>query len=158
MGERTQKDLGKFFLVGVVSTVVDYLLLNVFAVWLQLPLVLANSIAAPFSSFLSYKLNKKIVFEERMYGRRKTLLLYVAIVGFGILVIQNTLLHILEPSVARSIAEVVKPTLDSLGLHIREQVISINIAKVGASLLMALWNFFMLRRFVFVTKAEASTS
>lgn len=155
MSERTQKDLGKFFLVGVVSTALDYLLLNAFAVWLKLPLVLANSISAPFSSYVSYKLNKRVVFEDRMHGQRKTLLLYVAIVGTGVFVIQNSLLHIFEPSVARSIAEAVEPTLDNIGIRVSTDTIAINVAKIGASLLAALWNFYMLRRFVFVTKEQA---
>lgn len=158
MSQNQQKDLGKFFLVGVVATAFDYLLLNIFAVILGLPLVVANSISAPFSSFVSYKLNKRVVFEDRMHGRRKTLLLYVSIVGFGILIIQNSLLHLFENSLALGVAEAVKPALEFIQLGgISEQTIAINVAKIGASLIAALWNFFMLRRFVFVTKEEAKT-
>lgn len=153
MSSDQQKDLGKFFLVGVVATAFDYLLLNTFAVWLKFPLLIANSISAPFSSYLSYKLNKRVVFEDRMHGQRKTLILYALIVGFGILVIQNSLLHLLEGSVARSVAETIRPLFDVIGLdQLTEQTIAINVAKIAASLLAALWNFFMLRRFVFVTK------
>lgn len=155
MTQEEQKDLGKFFLVGVVATAFDYLLLNFFAVILGLPLLVANSISAPFSSFVSYKLNKKVVFEDRMHGRRKTLLLYVTIVGFGILAIQNSLLHILEGGLARTMAEFVMPALDLVHLgSIGESTVAINIAKIGASLIAALWNFYMLRRFVFVTKDD----
>ena len=155
MTKDQHKDLGKFFLVGVVSTTFDYLLLNLLAVMAGLPLLLANSVAAPFSSFLSYKLNKKVVFEDRMHGRRKTLLLYVAIIGFGILVIQNALLFLLEDGIARSVAQVVMPLLDVVNLgSLSESTVAINVAKIGASLLAALWNFFMLRRFVFVTKED----
>lgn len=150
-----QKDLGKFFLVGVVSTTFDYLLLNILAVVAGLPLLLANSIAAPFSSFLSYKLNKKVVFEDRMHGRRTTLLLYAAIIGFGILVIQNSLLFVLERGIAQTIAHGIMPLLDAVRLGgLNESTVAINIAKIGASLLAALWNFFLLRRFVFITKED----
>lgn len=159
MTKDQQKDLGKFFLVGVVSTTFDYLLLNLLAVAAGLPLLLANSIAAPFSSFLSYKLNKKVVFEDRMHGRRKTLLLYAAIIGFGILVIQNGLLFLLEGTVAQSIAHTVMPVLDIVNLgSLSESTVAINIAKIGASLIAALWNFFMLRRFVFVTKEDVDNT
>lgn len=155
MNHEQQKDLGKFFLVGVVATAFDYVLLNFFAIILGLPLLIANSISAPFSSFVSYKLNKRVVFEDRMHGQRKTLLLYVAIVGFGILVIQNTLLHFLEGSAARSLTDTVLPLLEFIHLgDIKEQAVTINIAKVGASLIAALWNFYMLRHFVFVTKDD----
>lgn len=157
MNQEQQKDLGKFFLVGVISTAFDYILLNIFAVLVGLPLLIANSISAPFSSYLSYKLNKKVVFEDRMHGRRKTLLLYVVIVATGILLIQNTLLHVFENSIARSLAEAVMPLLGLVHLGgISESTVAINIAKIGASLIAALWNFFMLRRFVFVTSEENS--
>ena len=159
MSSAQQKDLGKFFLVGVVSTAFDYLLLNIFAVLIGLPLLIANSISAPFSSFLSYKLNRHVVFEGRMYGRRKTLLLYVAIIAFGILIIQNSLLHIFENTLAHPLAESILPLLDAIRLgHISESTVAINLAKIGASLLAALWNFFMLRKFVFVTKDDLGSN
>lgn len=158
LSENQQKDLGKFFLVGVVATAFDYLLLNFFAVILGLPLLVANSISAPFSSFVSYKLNKRVVFEDRMHGKRKTLVLYVAIVGVGILVIQNSLLHLFEDGLALTVAETIKPLLEFVRLGgLSEQTIAINVAKIGASLIAALWNFFMLRRFVFITKDDADT-
>lgn len=151
MTQENQKEFGKFFLVGVASTGFDYLLLNFFAVILGIPLLIANSISAPFSSYVSYRLNKRLVFEDRMHGQRKTLMLYVMIVAFGILVIQNTLLHLLQGSIAQTLAETVHSTI---GGSLSTEALAINIAKVGASLIAALWNFFMLRRFVFVTKDD----
>lgn len=155
MSSDQQKDLGKFFLVGVVATTFDYILLNILAVIIGLPLILANSVAAPFSSFVSYKLNKRVVFEDRMHGKRKTLLLYVSIIGFGILIIQNALLHFFQDTLAVAAAQHIRPVIDLVGLDgLSETTVSINIAKVGASLIAALWNFYMLRRFVFVTKDD----
>ena len=152
-----QKDLGKFFLVGVVSTIFDYVLLNIFIGILGLPLLVANSVSAPFSSYLSYKLNKRVVFEDRMYGKRKTLLLYVSILGFGILVIQNSLLHVFNNTIAQTLAEIVQPYVSLLNLELSTSILSANISKIGASLIAALWNFFMLRRFVFVTSEDKIT-
>jgi putative flippase GtrA len=157
MDTEKQKDLGKFFLVGVVSTIFDYTLLNIFISVAGLPLLVANSISAPFSSYLSYKLNKRVVFEDRMHGKRKTLLLYVGIIGFGILVIQNSLLHLLDNTVAQSLAETVQPVVAFVKLDLDTSTIAVNIAKVGASLIAALWNFYMLRRFVFVTREDVAS-
>jgi putative flippase GtrA len=59
---------------------------------------------------------------------------------------------------ALTVAEAMKPVLEFVRLDgLSEQTIAINVAKIGASLIAALWNFFMLRRFVFVTKEEAKT-
>ena len=141
--------------VGIVATVLDYTLLNVFAVLLSLPVLVANSISAPFSSFVSYKLNKRVVFEDRMHGRRKTLFLYAGILAVGILIIQNSLIHVFAGPFSDSIAHIVKPMFDLVGLDdLSERTISINAAKVVASLFSAAWNYYMLRRFVFVTQEE----
>lgn len=157
MDTEKQKDLGKFFLVGVVSTIFDYALLNVFIAVAGLPLLVANSMSAPFSSYLSYKLNKRVVFEDRMYGKRKTLLLYVSIIGFGILVIQNSLLHVFNNSIAQTLAEIIQPYGSLLNLDLSTTIISANVSKVGASLIAALWNFYMLRKFVFVTREDVAS-
>lgn len=141
--------------IGLIITVLDYTLLNFFAVLLSLPVVLANSISAPISSFVSYKLNKRVVFEDRMHGRRKTFLLYVSILGVGILIIQNSLIHVFAGPLSNSVAHTVKPVFDLVGLgDLSVRTISINTAKVLASLFSAAWNYYMLRRFVFVTEEE----
>jgi putative flippase GtrA len=155
MAHEKKKEFGKFASVGIVSTAADYALLNLFAVLLGLPLLVANSISAPFSSFLSYKLNKHVVFEDRMHGRRKTLLLYVAIVATSILIIQNTLLYVLNHTIADDAARMIRPLLTDVGLAMPSvQTIGLNLAKIGASAIAALWNFYLLRRFVFVTKED----
>lgn len=155
MAHEKKKEFGKFTSVGLVSTAVDYVLLNTFAVLLGLPVLVANSISAPFSSFLSYKLNKRIVFEDRMHGRKKTLLLYAAIVATGILVIQNSLLYALNHTVADDAATILRPMLIDVGLAMPSvETMALNLAKIGASAIAALWNFYLLRRFVFVTREE----
>lgn len=155
MAHEKKKEFGKFAGVGIVSTTLDYGLLNLFAVLLGLPVLVANSISAPFSSFVSYKLNKHVVFEDRMHGKRKTILLYVAILGVGILLIQNSLLHLLNNTLADDAARALRPILVDWGLRLPSvDTIAINLSKLGASAIAALWNFYMLRRFVFVTKDD----
>lgn len=141
--------------VGAVSTAVDYTLLNLLAVLLGLPVLVANSLSAPVSSFVSYKLNKQVVFHDRMHGRRKTLVLYAVILGTGILVIQNSLIHVFAGPFSDTVARTVEPVFNLVGLgSLSERTISINAAKVFASLFSAAWNYIMLRRYVFVTHEE----
>lgn len=157
MSHERKKEFGRFAGSGLIATAVDYTLLNFFAVLLGLPVLVANSISAPFSSFVSYKLNKNVVFKDRIHGRRKTILLYVGILGFGILIIQNGLLHFFYDTFTKDIAGAIKPGLESVGLgKLSKDTIAINMAKIGASLIAALWNYFMVRRFVFVTHDETS--
>ena len=141
--------------VGLIATVLDYTLLNLLAVSLSLPVLVANSLSAPVSSFVSYKLNKRVVFEDRMHGRRKTLLLYCGILGVGIFIIQNLLIHVFAGPFSDNIARVVMPVFELVGLGgLSERTLSINAAKVMASIFSAAWNYGMLRRFVFVTEDE----
>jgi putative flippase GtrA len=155
VSEGRAKEFGRFASVGLVVSAIDYSLLNFFAVMLGLPVLVANSISAPFSGFVSYKLNKKVVFEDRMHSRRKTLLLYSSIVAFGILIVQNAVLHFARSTFADDIAQAAEPLVELVGLgSISLQTITINIAKVCASLVAAVWNYVLLRRFVFVTAEE----
>lgn len=150
------REIGQFMGVGLVATLLDYSLLNFFAVGMKLPVLVANSISAPISSFVSYKLNKRVVFEDRMHGRRKTLVLYAVILGIGILLIQNLLIHLFAGRFSDSIAHTIKPIVDMVGLSsLSERTVSINIAKMLASLFSAAWNYYMLRRFVFITSEKA---
>ena len=156
MNAKRAQEVGRCMGVGAIATVVDYALLNLLAVFLGLPVLVANSLSAPFSSFVSYKLNKKVVFHDRMHGRRKTLVLYACILGFGILIIQNTLIHVFAGPFSDTVARAVEPIFAFIGLgHLSERTISINAAKVFASLFSAAWNYVMLRRYVFVTHEEA---
>lgn len=158
MNAKRAKEVGRFMGVGTVSTAVDYTLLNLLAVLLGLPVLVANSLSAPISSFVSYKLNKQVVFHDRMHGRRKTLILYAAILGTGIFVIQNSLIHVFAGPFSDTVARTVEPIFDLIGLgHLSERTLSINAAKVFASLFSAAWNYAMLRRFVFVTHEEAES-
>ena len=155
MNAKRAQEVGRFMGVGAVSTAVDYTLLNLLAVLLGLPVLVANSLSAPISSFVSYKLNKQVVFHDRMHGRRKTLILYAAILGTGILIIQNSLIHVFAGPFSDTVARTVEPAFELVGLgHLSERTLSINAAKVFASLFSAAWNYVMLRRFVFVTHEE----
>ena len=126
--------------VGMTANVVDYTILNILSFALGWPIWAANTVSATLSSVVSYRLNKRIVFHDRMHGRVRTLVVYALIIAFGVVVIQAIFIHIFYD-------------LLSGWLH---AVIALNIAKAGASFLAFLWNYTMMRRFVFVTKSEAN--
>lgn len=134
------------------TALLDYALLNLFASWLSLPIIVANMLSAPIASFLNYQLSKKVVFHDKMHSERKSLLIYALIMGFGILVIQNIVLHICDstfmPAVAKSINDTI-PFVD-----ISSHLISLNLSKFVAIIASAIWNFFMLRRFVFINEDD----
>ena len=150
MSHERKKEVAAFLAVGVVSTLIDYALLNTFRFAFGWPLLLANCLSATVSSFASYKLSKNVVFDGTEHDRKTTLLLYALIIGTGIVVIQNTVLHLLGNGALDGVSGLLK----DLGVPLSVMAISINIAKLIASLTAASWNYFMLRRFVFITKKD----
>jgi putative flippase GtrA len=157
MSDERKNEVGKFALSGVLATTIDYVLLNICAVFFGFPAIVANSISATVSSVFSYNFNKDVVFHDRIHSRRRTLVLYVVVIAVGILVIQNGILHLLQGGIAADIAHWAHPALESIKLGwLSEKVVALNISKLAASLVAAWsWNYFMLRRYVFITKSAA---
>lgn len=131
------KEIVQFSGVGISTAILDYALLNVFASWLKLPVVAANLISAPIASIVNYHLNKEVVFHDKMHSETKSLLRYAAIMAVGIVVIQNAVLWVLTSTVLPA-----------------ESIIAINLAKLIAIFVASIWNYFMQRKFVFVTEEE----
>lgn len=150
-----KKELLRFMGVGTVSFLLDYVLLNLFASWFKLPILVANSFSALISTYLNYQLNKHVVFEDKMHGERKTLLIYASIIAFGIFVIQNTVLHLTADGIAVTAAEAIRPAVEAVGLgSLSDKTVGLNLAKALATFLAAIWNYFMVRRYAFVTKED----
>jgi len=149
------KEALRFSGVGIGTALLDYVLLNLLASWLSLPIIVANLISAPIASFLNYHLSKKIVFEDKMHNERKSLLIYALIMGFGIVVIQNIVLHILNATFMPSVAQAIDDSISFIPVGV--EAISLNLSKLVAIAVSAVWNFFMLRRFVFVNEDDKRT-
>lgn len=155
MKKERAKELGRFVGVGSVSFIFDYILLNLFASWFKLPILVANSMSAVISTYLNYNLNRHIVFEDKMHGERKTLLIYVSIVAFSILVIQNAILYFTVDSIAIDVAHYVRPWADAVGLSsVSDKILGLNLAKAFATFIASIWNYLMVRKFAFVTKDD----
>lgn len=142
MNRERKRELTRFISVGLTANGIDYAILNTLSFVFGAPLLLANIVSATLSSIVSYKLQKKIVFHDRMHGRFWTLALYAAIIGFGVVAIQSVAIHVMHAV----LSEWFHPA------------IALNLAKAGASFLAFLWNYSMVRRFIFVTKAEVKDS
>lgn len=152
MHKARAKEALRFSGVGISTALLDYALLNLFASWLSLPLIVANMLSAPIASLLNYQLSKKVVFEDKMHSERKSLLIYALIMGFGIIVIQNLVLHICDSTFMPSVAKTIDEGISSI--HLSENIISLNLSKFVAIIASSIWNFLMLRRFVFINEDD----
>lgn len=133
----------KFTFAGAVATIADYGALNLLTILAGLPLLAANMVSTTISSIISYRLNKRIVFEGRRHGRKRSIVLYSLIIGTGIYLIQGGLLLLFQKPLL-PVAELLSQIIP-----LNPRTININISKVGAGAFAGIWNYLMLRRFVF---------
>lgn len=149
------KEAGKFSFVGIIATAVDFTLLNLCTIWLGLPIIVANMISATISSGVSFLLNRQLTFNGQRHGNARTIIRYVLIVGISIYVIQNAILYLIGHHLYGGI-DAVLDRMEHFGVpHVSHVIVSNNIAKALAAWLASIWNFFMLRRFVFVPTEES---
>lgn len=152
--EAVKREAKKFSLVGMAATLVDYIILNIGTVLLKFPLVGTNVVSTTIASLVGYKLNKHIVFEGGRHSRKKTILFYALVIGTGIYIIQNVILYLIghrfeAPTQAALMG------LERMGLpDFNERFVSTNISKVAASSVAGIWNYIMLRKFVFMPESH----
>lgn len=139
-----RREIGKFGAVSFSSTLLDYLIFNLLTI-LGLPLIASNIVSTTLSSYLSYTLNKKVVFSGKKHGEARTVLLYVATLFVSAVVIQSIVLALLGHGVMQNFVA-------GFGLQGRTlEIVSNNLSKVAAGACTFVWNYFTQRRYVFVS-------
>lgn len=137
---------GAFALSGVINTLIDFLLLNICVFVFKIALLPANIISTSAALGLSYFLNNKWVFRGSIHSR-KTVLLFLGITIFGLYVLQNIVIFALTAD-RTILAQGLHYAVSTLGLQ-APGLAETNIAKAIATLVSAIWNYFMYKHFVF---------
>ncbi len=152
--ESVKEEVKKFSFVGIVSTAIDYGLLNLGTIVFHLPLITANVISTSVATAASYRLNKEVVFEGRLHGRKETVILFLIINGVGIYIIQTIVLYLIGSHFDKPV-ELTLRAFENIGLmNTNEQIVSTNVAKACASLVAGVWNFVLLRKYVFASVGQ----
>lgn len=139
--QSTTKEVAKYSFAGIVSTIVDYGVLNLLLVVFHVPLIPANLVSTTVGGVVSYKLDKKVVFEGRQHSRKKSVMLFILINASAIYGVQSLVLWL------------VVPHLDFLG----SEIVRSNVAKIIANIIGGVWAYLLLRTFVFA-RASSDTS
>lgn len=143
------KEIGKFSFVGIIATSIDFFLLNISMLLFGLPLIASNIIAASVSSVISFTLNKRLTFDGQRHGHTRTIVRYVLIVGISVYVIQNIILYLLSNRLLAP-TDMLLDLLSTIGISgVDETVANSNFAKFVAVYTGSVWNFLLLRKFVF---------
>lgn len=126
----------RFGLVGIVNTIVDFLILFTLARLLAVPTLLANIISTSTALGVSYMLNKKAVFRNTSPHNSRQLMYFVIGTLVGLWLLQSI---------------VIAGVIYLLEHAVREMSLTIVllIAKVCATIVALTWNYLWYSRVVF---------
>jgi len=140
--------VGKFGLIGILNTLIDFAGYNVLSSVVGLSLVQSNVISTSVAMIFSFAANKKVVFKKNQGSLGKQAALFFVITAFGLYVIQTGTIKILTDvwltPVALGLAA-------AHAMHItgHDQFLAKNGAKAIATVLSLSWNYLMYKKVVF---------
>jgi putative flippase GtrA len=142
----------RFGCVGVVGTLTDLALLNIFVFGFGLNILVGNVFSASISITMSYFLNNAIVFRREHAISLRLFLKFITVTGQSILVVQTVVIFTFEHifTIAR-LHTIFGNELSSAGTRF----LQVNGAKVTAVLFGMTWNFVLYHFVVFRHPKEA---
>lgn len=128
----------RFAAIGAFNTVLDFGLLFILK-GLGIPIVIANIISTSVAFSISFTLNKKYTFKTSDTNVKREIALFIAVTLFGLWVLQNVVIILTSPAIATV-------------LHTNDQS-TLLVAKLTATVVSMVWNYFMYDRVVFTHKS-----
>lgn len=144
------KRVGKFGLIGVINTVIDFAIYNFMISVVGFSVIAANVVAVTFAMTFSFFANKKFVFSNNSKDVARQAVLFLAFTAFGLYIIQNVIIYGLT-EVWTWPLEVGKNIVHGIGLEntFSQEFIYNNGAKAIAIGFTMVWNYLTYKKFVF---------
>lgn len=146
------RQAGAFGLVGIINTLLDILVLNLGIFVLRLPVVPANVLSVSVALVFSYTANSRWVFGGSRQLNPKAAFRFVVVTLVGLYGLQTLIVYLLTQQWLAP-ARIVQGF--GLGQYFSTVFIVANTAKLLATLITAVWNFVLYKRYVF-TSDEAT--
>ncbi len=137
---KNKKQFGRFALVGVVNTLLDFGLLFLLRS-AGLPMIAANIISTTTAFISSFVANKKYTFKTTGTDLKRELTLFIVVTLFGLWVLQSIVLWAITPALE-----------DMLGNH-RYGLLG---AKLLATVVSMVWNYVLYTKLVFKISTNSS--
>ena len=137
----------KFGAVGVLNTLLDFIIYNLLSSVLKFTLVQSNIISTTIAMIFSFSANKKLVFKNKGAVVKQGLLFF-AITAFGLYVLQTGTIKLLTEvwftpiAVGLSIAH-------TIGITGHDEFLIKNGAKAAGTIVSLTWNYLMYKKVVF---------
>lgn len=152
-----QRRFVRFAGIGLVNTLVDFIILNILVFTVHLDKIPANIISVSVAMCISYLLNHYLVFRSQQKHKGSIFFIFVIITASGLFIAQNLILHFLTENFqwpAQTIYEVIK----SFGFtFIEKEFVILNFAKAIATIFTMLWNYMWYKKVVFL-ETDKTTS
>jgi putative flippase GtrA len=146
--KRRVKHVGKFGAVGVLNTLLDFVIYNVLSSRAGLSLVQSNIISTTIAMAVSFVANKKLVFKKHDGHVGKQAGLFLAVTAFGLYVLQTGTIHLLT-EVWLYPMNVFMNIAHFLGIQNHDAFLIKNGAKAIATVISLSWNYIMYKKVVF---------
>ena len=141
--------VGKFGVVGVINTLIDFGILNALTKFAHWPIIYANLVSASTAMIFSFFANKRLVFKQTGGSLVKQTITFVAITAFGVYVIQNAIIWLLISGWTTPLHLFVT-VVRGMHIHLFSDGFYINNgAKAAATLASLTWNYIMYKKVVF---------
>lgn len=129
----------RFALIGGLNTLIDFGILFILNRVFGIPIVIANIISTSVAFLFSFSMNKKYTFKTSNTDVRREFILFLVVTLTGLWILQNLVIW------------VAMPILATLGLSEGLRLLG---AKLAATVVSLVWNYFLYDRVVFVHKKE----
>jgi putative flippase GtrA len=127
----------RFGAIGVLNTVIDFGILLILNRELGVPVVIANVISTSVAFMFSFSMNKKYTFKTSNTDVRREFILFLVVTLTGLWILQNLIIAVAIPA------------LSPFGFTPSATLL---IAKLLATVVSLVWNYFLYDRVVFVHK------
>jgi putative flippase GtrA len=144
------KRVGKFGIVGIINTIIDFTIYNVLSdkAGIGLSLVYSNLVSTTVAMVFSFFANKKLVFKHNSGSVVRQAVMFYVVTAFGLYVLQTGTIELLTNIWLWPVNESVA-AIHALGFQGHNDFIIKNIAKVVGTLISLIWNYFMYKWLVF---------
>lgn len=141
---------GRFVLVGITNTGVDFILLNLLVTFFALPLYGANLISAFVAMCISFLLNKTFVFNEKGKATVKEFFTFIGVTLLSIWGVQTLVIFLITQQFPQPLFTIADAVHDNgLTSSFSVEFIRNNLAKIVATGASLVWNYLFYKYVVF---------
>lgn len=146
------KRIAKFGAVGIINTLIDFVVLDVLHLKFGMALIAANIVSTTVAMAFSFVANRTVVFKHHTDKVARQLVLFWAVTAFGLYVLQSGILWAFDHPL-HSVLDASVRLVHDAGFHgLSARFIRTNTAKLVADLITLVWNYVLYKEVVFAHK------